>query len=263
MFQGFSQGAIDFLWGIRFNNERGWFLAHKEEFLTLVDAPMRELAAQVSQAMTEEFPKLGLELKESRIYRDARRLFGRGPYKDHLWFSLRRRNENEGAEPSFYFEIAPEYYSYGMGAWDLPPVTSSGPASTGTQNLWRSWPEGWRGRGNLRWRAGSISGPRGTRESFCFLGITVVSWSSPATTTVRAPCSALNWRTRCWRGFDFWCPITSISRHWPGTRLRLRSEYREKALRPRLGALFAGRWFETCAVELTAQKILKISHKYY
>ena len=54
MFQGFSQGAIDFLWGIRFNNERGWFLAHKEEFLTLVDAPMRELAAQVSQAMTEE-----------------------------------------------------------------------------------------------------------------------------------------------------------------------------------------------------------------
>ena len=123
MFQGFSQGAIDFLWGIRFNNERGWFLAHKEEFLTLVDAPMRELAAQVSQAMTEEFPKLGLELKVSRIYRDARRLFGRGPYKDHLWFSLRRRNENEGAEPSFYFEIAPEYYSYGMGAWDLPPVT--------------------------------------------------------------------------------------------------------------------------------------------
>lgn len=84
---------------------------------------MRELAAQVSQAMTEEFPKLGLELKVSRIYRDARRLFGRGPYKDHLWFSLRRRNENEGAEPSFYFEIAPEYYSYGMGAWDLPPVT--------------------------------------------------------------------------------------------------------------------------------------------
>lgn len=86
--------------GHRFNNERGWFLAHKEEFLTLVDAPMRELAAQVSQAMTEEFPKLGLELKVSRIYRDARRLFGRGPYKDHLWFSLRRRNENEGAEPA-------------------------------------------------------------------------------------------------------------------------------------------------------------------
>ena len=43
MFQGFSQGAVDFLWSIRFNNERSWFLAHKEEYLTLVDRPMREL----------------------------------------------------------------------------------------------------------------------------------------------------------------------------------------------------------------------------
>ena len=51
MFQGFSQGAVDFLCGIRFNNERSWFLAHKEEYLTLVDAPLRQLAAQVSQVM--------------------------------------------------------------------------------------------------------------------------------------------------------------------------------------------------------------------
>ena len=35
MFQGFSQGAVDFLWGIRFNSERSWFLAHKQEFLDL------------------------------------------------------------------------------------------------------------------------------------------------------------------------------------------------------------------------------------
>ena len=29
MFQGYSQETVDFMWGIRFNNERGWFLAHK------------------------------------------------------------------------------------------------------------------------------------------------------------------------------------------------------------------------------------------
>ena len=123
MFQGFSQGAVDFLWGIRFNNERSWFLAHKEEYLELVDAPLRALAAQVSQAMGEEFPKLGLELKVSRIYRDARRLYGRGPYKDHMWFSLRRPSGQEGAVPGFYFEIAPEYYSYGMVCYDPTPLT--------------------------------------------------------------------------------------------------------------------------------------------
>jgi len=122
-FQGFSQGTVDFLWGIRLNNERGWFLAHKEEFLALVDAPLRALAAQVSGGMTDAFPKLGLESKVSRIYRDARRLHGRGPYKDHLWFSLRRPSENEGTVPGFYFEIAPEYYSYGMGCYDPTPLT--------------------------------------------------------------------------------------------------------------------------------------------
>lgn len=123
MFQGFSQESVDILWGIRFNNERSWFLAHKEEFLARVDAPLRELAAQVGQAMGEEFPKLGLTVKVSRIYRDARRLHGRGPYKDHMWFSLRRPGQREGGAPCFYFELAPEYYSYGMGAYDPTPLT--------------------------------------------------------------------------------------------------------------------------------------------
>ena len=29
MFQGFSQQTNDFLWGIRFNNERSWFEARR------------------------------------------------------------------------------------------------------------------------------------------------------------------------------------------------------------------------------------------
>ena len=89
-FQGYTQGTVDFLWGLRLNNERSWFLAHKGEFLELVDAPTRALAAQLTEEMTRAYPKLGLECKVSRIYRDARRLYGRGPYKDHPWFSLRR-----------------------------------------------------------------------------------------------------------------------------------------------------------------------------
>ena len=123
MFQGFTQGAVDFLWGIRFNNERSWFLAHKEEYRTLVEQPMRELGDQVHQAMEELCPELGLNLHVSRIYRDARRLYGRGPYKDHLWFTLRRPREEWVSLPAFYFEIAPEYYSFGMGCYDATPVT--------------------------------------------------------------------------------------------------------------------------------------------
>lgn len=121
MFQGFSQEAVDFLWGIRFHNERGWFLEHKEDYLTLVDGPLRALAAQLEAGMRGEFPGLGLEAKVSRIYRDARRLHGRGPYKDHMWFTLRR--PQEGPVPCFYFELSPQCYSYGMGIYDPTPLT--------------------------------------------------------------------------------------------------------------------------------------------
>lgn len=123
MFQGFSQATIDFLWGISFNNERSWFQEHKQEFLDYVDVPMKELAREVTARMQEKYPKLGLELKVSRIYRDARRLFGRGPYKDHLWFTLRRPGVSEGATPCFYFEISPQCYSIGVGCYDPTPLT--------------------------------------------------------------------------------------------------------------------------------------------
>lgn len=45
MFTGYSGETLDFLWGIRFNNERSWFLAHKEEYLRCLYQPTMELGA--------------------------------------------------------------------------------------------------------------------------------------------------------------------------------------------------------------------------
>ena len=123
MFQGFSQASVDFLWQIRFNNERGWFQEHKQEYLTHLDQPLRQLGGQVQSEVARRHPKLQLNLHVSRIYRDARRLHGKGPYKDHLWFVLHRPEEETGRAPAFYFEIAPEYYSIGMGCYDPTPLT--------------------------------------------------------------------------------------------------------------------------------------------
>ena len=97
MFQGFSGDTVDFLWGIRFNNERPWFEAHKEDYRAHLLAPMKELAGEVYDRFTEQCSDLALICKVSRIYRDARRLFGRGPYKDHLWLSVHRPEERPGA----------------------------------------------------------------------------------------------------------------------------------------------------------------------
>ena len=114
MFQGFSGATVDFMWGIRFNNEKGWFEAHKEEYLTTFQRPMKALADEVYVAFTDRHPDLDLICKVSRIYRDARRLFGRGPYKDHLWFTL-WTGEDRHSSPVFWFELSPASYSYGVG----------------------------------------------------------------------------------------------------------------------------------------------------
>ena len=122
MFQGFSQQTNDFLWGIRFNNERSWFEAHKQTYLDQVQAPLRELAQAVYQQFSARHQDLPLMVRVSRIYRDARRLFGRGPYKSHLWFSLRIAGEDWAAHPVLWFEIFPAGYAYGMGIYDAKPA---------------------------------------------------------------------------------------------------------------------------------------------
>ena len=124
MFNGFSAAASDFLWGIRFNNYRSWFMEHKQEYLTLVQRPLKELAQDVFEQLQQKYPDLDVELHVSRIYRDARRLHGKGPYKDHLWFSIRCPTVNHWTErPVFWFEIRPEGYGYGMGIWEAKPFT--------------------------------------------------------------------------------------------------------------------------------------------
>ena len=122
MFNGYSEKMIDFLWGIRFNNERGWFMEHKDEYLEYLYKPTATLAEEVCAALNERAKDLVIEPHVTRIYRDARRLHGRGPYKDGLWFSMRRERRDWREVPCFYFEVNPESYSFGMGFYAAPPL---------------------------------------------------------------------------------------------------------------------------------------------
>ena len=123
MFIGFTDETVDFMWGIRFNNERTWFEAHKETYLTQLYQPMKELGNELYDFIRDKRPDSGLMCKVSRIYRDARRLHGRGPYKDHLWIGIRQPADEWTSRPTFWFEITPDGWSYGMGYWMPKPVT--------------------------------------------------------------------------------------------------------------------------------------------
>ena len=107
MFTGYSDKTVDFFWDIRFNNSREWFHPRKDQFNEYIMIPTKELSGELYDWLTENYPQLNLNLHISKIYRDARRLFGRGPLKDHIWFSF--QNELEGREnaPCLWFGNTP------------------------------------------------------------------------------------------------------------------------------------------------------------
>jgi uncharacterized protein (DUF2461 family) len=41
MFEGFSQHTLDFMWHLKFNNNKPWFDAHKDEFVQDFQTPMK------------------------------------------------------------------------------------------------------------------------------------------------------------------------------------------------------------------------------
>ena len=113
MFEGFSPETVDFLWGIRMNNNREWFTAHKQDYVNYLYEPMKALGKDLFAPFMD---RPGNILKVSRIYRDAR-LHHPLPYKESLWICIRRDVQWWAENPCLYCEITPEGVSYGFVFW--------------------------------------------------------------------------------------------------------------------------------------------------
>ena len=113
MFTGYSPETVDFLWGIRLNNNREWFMANKANYTKFLYEPTKELGKALFQPFLD---RTGDILKVSRIYRDAR-MHPPEPYKESLWICIRQDVEWWAENPCLYFEICPEGISYGFCLW--------------------------------------------------------------------------------------------------------------------------------------------------
>ena len=113
MFTGFSPETVDFLWGIRMNNNREWFLEHKPQYVKELYEPMKALGKELFEIFGD---RTGDLLKVSRIYRDAR-MHHPLPYKESLWICIRKDVQWWAENPCLYFEIRPEGISYGFFFW--------------------------------------------------------------------------------------------------------------------------------------------------
>ena len=118
MFTGFTPETVDFLWGIRLNNNREWFMAHKSDYVQTLYEPMKALGWELFQPFLD---KPGHILKVSRIYRDAR-LHHPLPYKESLWICIRKDVEWWAENPCLFFEINPDGIFYGFSLWRPKPA---------------------------------------------------------------------------------------------------------------------------------------------
>ena len=118
MFEGYSPETVDFLWGIRMNNNREWFLEHKPEYVKYLYEPTKALGAELFRPFLD---KPGELLKVSRIYRDAR-LHHPLPYKESLWICIRQDVDWWAENPCLFFEINPEGVDYGFFIWKPRPA---------------------------------------------------------------------------------------------------------------------------------------------
>ena len=118
-FTGFTPETIDFLWGIRLNNNRQWSQEHKRQYVDTLYEPMKALGARLFRPFQD---KPGNILKVSRIYRDAR-LHHPLPYKESLWLCIRKDVQWWAENPCLFLEVNPEGVDYGFCFWH-PRVSS-------------------------------------------------------------------------------------------------------------------------------------------
>ena len=109
-FGGFPPETLKFLNQLKRNNNRGWFLAHKDVYEEKVKAPMLELVLALGGAIQNLAPEMVVDPKRAiyRIYRDIRFSADKRPYKTHISAIFVPRGIPKHCGAALYFHIEPE-----------------------------------------------------------------------------------------------------------------------------------------------------------
>jgi len=122
MFQGFSVATINFLKDLTVNNNKVWFEANKADYKQYLLEPMQALVTDLGPFMLSIDPLFEINPRKaiSRINRDLRFSHDKSPYRTNMWLSFKRIYLDWKTEPTYFFEIFPDFYRYGMGFYNMP-----------------------------------------------------------------------------------------------------------------------------------------------
>lgn len=128
-FTGFPKAGMTFLRGLKKNNRKEWFEAHRADYEDSLRTPMRLLIEEVDVQLARIIPEIVGSPKKSmfRIHRDVRFSKDKSPYKTNVacWFYHRDGGGGVGGEAAhggagFYFHMQPGEIFCGGGIW-MPP----------------------------------------------------------------------------------------------------------------------------------------------
>lgn len=126
-FNGFNEYTNEYLIGIKFNNNKQWFQAHKEMYTENVHNLTLAFADELWQRLNENDPHFTERPKVSRANRDIRFSKNKMPYKLCKWFFFKTEGTKGGMpqnEPGFFFEMSADWWRYGLFYGDTPQTMS-------------------------------------------------------------------------------------------------------------------------------------------
>jgi uncharacterized protein (TIGR02453 family) len=125
----FTPDLFRFLEELTANNQREWFLANKERYISAVRDPFLRFIADLSFPLNSISPYAVADPRPSggslfRIYRDVRFSEDKSPYKTHAaaYFSHAKAGRNVHA-PGFYLHLEPRGCFAAAGLWHPDPST--------------------------------------------------------------------------------------------------------------------------------------------
>jgi uncharacterized protein (TIGR02453 family) len=125
----FDKASFAFLRGLKANNNKLWFEAHRADYEEHLRQPMRALIEEMEVRFARMCPEIIGDPRRSmfRINRDIRFSRDKSPYKTHAacWLYHRAATRGVGGEAEsgsagFYFHIEPGRSMVGGGLW-MPP----------------------------------------------------------------------------------------------------------------------------------------------
>jgi len=122
-FKAFPNGTLKFLRGIRKNNTKTWFEAHRADYDDYYVAAGKQFVETIGPKLSKLSPQLVAEPRINgsiyRINRDVRFSKDKRPYKDHLDFTFWEGDKKTTAS-SLFFRVSPDGVFIGTGHHSCP-----------------------------------------------------------------------------------------------------------------------------------------------